>query len=221
MEVCWRFGRKTEMLEVEIKNRNNATVGNIKLNDKVFSVPINGPLLHEAVVNYLANQRQGTHATKTKGLVSGGGKKPWKQKHTGRARAGSIRSPLWRGGGIVFGPQPRDYSYNLPKKAKRLALKTALSLKMSDGAITIIDGLSMDKPKTKEIIATLKNLGLEGEKVLIITPENDKIITLSARNIPGVKVVRVSDLNSYDVLVHGRLLMTKDAVTKLAGEEIK
>jgi large subunit ribosomal protein L4 len=220
MEVCWRFGRKTEMLEVEIKNRNNATVGNIKLNDKVFSVPINGPLLHDAVVNYLANQRQGTHATKTKGLVSGGGKKPWKQKHTGRARAGSIRSPLWRGGGIVFGPQPRDYSYNLPKKAKRLALKTALSLKMSDGAITIIDGLSMDKPKTKEIIATLKNLGLEGEKVLIITPENDKIITLSARNIPGVKVVRVSDLNSYDVLVHGRLLMTKDAVTKLAGEEI-
>ena len=221
MEVCWRFGRKTEMIEVEIKNRNNATVGNIKLNDKVFSVPINGPLLHDAVVNYLANQRQGTHATKTKGLVSGGGKKPWKQKHTGRARAGSIRSPLWRGGGIVFGPQPRDYSYNLPKKAKRLALKTALSLRMSDGAITIIDGLSMDKPKTKEIIATLKNLGLEGEKVLIITPENDKIITLSARNIPGVKVVRVSDLNSYDVLVHGRLLMTKDAVTKLAGEEIK
>lgn len=220
MEVCWRFGRKTEMIEVEIKNRNNATVGNIKLNDKVFSVPTNGPLLHDAVVNYLANQRQGTHATKTKGLVSGGGKKPWKQKHTGRARAGSIRSPLWRGGGIVFGPQPRDYSYNLPKKAKRLALKTALSLKMSDGAITIIDGLSMDKPKTKEIIATLKNLGLEGEKVLIITPENDKIITLSARNIPGVKVVRVSDLNSYDVLVHGRLLMTKDAVTKLAGEEI-
>jgi len=181
------------MIEVEIKNRNNATVGNIKLNDKVFSVPINGPLLHDVVVNYLANQRQGTHATKTKGLVSGGGKKPWKQKHTGRARAGSIRSPLWRGGGIVFGPQPRDYSYNLPKKAKRLALKTALSLKMSDGAITIIDGLSMDKPKTKEIIATLKNLGLEGEKVLIITPENDKIITLSARNIPGVKVVRVSN----------------------------
>jgi large subunit ribosomal protein L4 len=209
------------MPEVEIKNRNNATVGNIKLNDKVFSVPINGPLLHDAVVNYLANQRHGTHATKTKGLVSGGGKKPYKQKHTGRARAGSNRSPLWRGGGIVFGPQPRDYSYNLPKKAKRLALKTALSLKMSDGAITIIDGLSMDKPKTKEIIATLKNLGLEGEKVLIITPENDKIITLSARNITGVKVVRVSDLNSYDVLVHGRLLMTKDAVTKLAGEEIK
>lgn len=221
MELCWRFGRKTEMPEVEIKNRNNATVGNIKLNDKVFSVPINGPLLHDAVVNYLANQRHGTHATKTKGLVSGGGKKPYKQKHTGRARAGSNRSPLWRGGGIVFGPQPRDYSYNLPKKAKRLALKTALSLKMSDGAITIIDGLSMDKPKTKEIIATLKNLGLEGEKVLIITPENDKIITLSARNITGVKVVRVSDLNSYDVLVHGRLLMTKDAVTKLAGEEIK
>src|SRR4030066_1191887 len=146
MEVCWRFGRKTEMLEVEIKNRNNATVGNIKLNDKVFSVPINGPLLHDAVVNYLANQRQGTHATKTKGLVSGGGKKPWKQKHTGRARAGSIRSPLWRGGGSGFGPQPRDYSYNLPKNVKKLALKTALSLKLSIGAITLFDGFQLIKP---------------------------------------------------------------------------
>lgn len=208
------------MPEVEIKDRNNTVVGSIKLDDKVFSVPLGEPLLHEAVVNFLANQRQGTHATKTKGLVSGGGKKPWKQKHTGRARAGSIRSPLWRGGGIVFGPQPRDYSYNLPKKAKRLALKTALSLKMSGGAITIIDGFLMDKPKTKDMIATLKNLGLEGEKILIITPENDKIIILSARNIPGVKVVRVSDLNSYDVLVHDRLLMIKDAIAKLIGEEI-
>jgi len=209
------------MPEVEIKDRNNATVGSIKLDDKVFSVPLKEQLLHDAVVNFLANQRQGTHATKTRGLVSGGGKKPWRQKHTGRARAGSNRSPLWRGGGIVFGPQPRDYSYNLPKKAKRLALKTALSLKMSEEAITIIDGFSIDKPKTKDMIATLKNLGLEGKKLLIITPENDKIVILSARNIPGVKVVRVSDLNSYEVLVHGRLLITKDAVTKLAGEEIK
>lgn len=209
------------MPEVEIKDRNNTTVGSIKLDDKVFSVPLREPLLHDAVVNFLANQRQGTHATKTKGLVSGGGKKPWRQKHTGRARAGSIRSPLWRGGGIVFGPQPRNYSYNLPKKAKRLALKTALSLKMSEEAITIIDGFSIDKPKTKDMIATLKNLGLEGKKLLIITPENDKIVILSARNIPGVKVVRVSDLNSYDVLVHGRLLITKDAVSKLTGEDIK
>ena len=209
------------MPEVEIKDRNNATVGSIKLDDKVFSVPLREPLLHDAVISFLSNQRQGTHATKTRGLVSGGGKKPWRQKHTGRARAGSIRSPLWRGGGIIFGPQPRDYSYNLPKKAKRLALKTALSLKMSEEAITIIDRFSIDKPKTKDMIATLKNLGLEGKRLLIITPENDKIVILSARNIPGVKVVKVSDLNSYDVLVHGRLLITKDAVTKLAGEEIR
>src|SRR3990170_3053725 len=133
MEVCWRFGRKTEMVEVEIKNRNNATVGNIKLNDKVFSVPINGPLLHDAVVNHLANQRQGTHSTKTKGLVSGGGKKPYKQKHTGRARAGSNRSPIWRGGGTTFGPQPRDYSYSMPKQARKTALYGALSRKIADG----------------------------------------------------------------------------------------
>src|SRR3989337_2550191 len=162
MEVCWRFGRKTEMLEVEIKNRNNATVGNIKLNDKVFSVPINGPLLHDAVVNYLANQRQGTHATKTKGLVRGGGKKPWKQKHTGRARAGSIRSPLWRGGGIVFGPQPRDYSYKLPKNLKKRALGEALSAKLSGGEMTVVDSITMEKPRTKEMVRILKNLDLDG-----------------------------------------------------------
>jgi large subunit ribosomal protein L4 len=209
------------MPEVEIKDRNNTTVGSINLDDKIFSVPFKESLLHEVVVNFLANQRQGTHATKTRGLVSGGGRKPWRQKHTGRARAGSIRSPLWRGGGIIFGPQPRDYSYDLPKNIKRLALKTALSLKMSERAITIIDGFSMDRPKTKNMIETLKNLGLEGEGVLIITPEKNEVVALSARNIPGVKVVRVSDLNSYDVLVHRRLLMTKDAAATFKEKETR
>jgi large subunit ribosomal protein L4 len=209
------------MPEVEIKDRNNTTVGSINLDDKIFSVPLKESLLHEAVVNFLANQRQGTHATKTRGLVSGGGRKPWRQKHTGRARAGSIRSPLWKGGGTTFGPQPRDYSYDLPKKTKRLALKTALSLKMSEMAITIIDGFSLDMPKTKNMIETLKNLGLEGEGVLIVTPEKNEVVALSARNIPGVKVVRVSDLNSYDVLVHRKLLMTKDAAATLKTKEAR
>lgn len=206
------------MPEVDIKDINNITIGSIKLDDKVFSVPVNTPLLHDYMVNYLANQRQGTHATKTRGLVSGGGRKPWRQKHTGRARAGSIRSPLWRGGGIVFGPLPRDYSYTLPKKVKRMALKTALSLKMSEGAITVIDRFILEKPKTKELVSTLKNFGLQREKVLIIIPDNNKVVTLSARNVPWVKVVRISDLNPYDVFVHSRILITKEAAIKFTDE---
>jgi len=200
--------------EVQIKDKSNNTVGKMELRDDIFGVDMKPTVVHQAVVNFLANQRQGTHATKTKGLVRGGGKKPFKQKHTGRARAGSIRSPLWRGGGIVFGPQPRDYSYNLPKKVKKLALKTALSMKMSEGEITIIDGLSIDKPKTKDMVSILKKFGLEGKRTLIVIPEKDEAVTLSARNIPGLKVVRVSDLNTYNVLVHERLIITKDAISR-------
>ncbi|MBM4140611.1 MAG: 50S ribosomal protein L4 [Nitrospira sp.] len=202
------------MPEVQIKDKDNNIVGKMELRDDIFGVDMKPTVVHQAVVNFLANQRQGTHATKTKGLVRGGGKKPFKQKHTGRARAGSIRSPLWRGGGIVFGPQPRDYSYNLPKKVKKLALKTALSMKMSEGEITIIDGLSIDKPKTKDMVSILKKFGLEGKRTLIVIPEKDEAVTLSARNIPGLKVVRVSDLNTYNVLVHERLIMTKDAISR-------
>lgn len=202
------------MPEVQIKDKSNNTVGKMELRDDIFGVDMKPTVVHQAVVNFLANQRQGTHATKTKGLVRGGGKKPFKQKHTGRARAGSIRSPLWRGGGIVFGPQPRDYSYNLPKKVKKLALKTALSMKMSEGEITIIDGLSIDKPKTKDMVSILKKFGLEGKRTLIVIPEKDEAVTLSARNIPGLKVVRVSDLNTYNVLVHERLIITKDAISR-------
>jgi large subunit ribosomal protein L4 len=205
---------------VELKDRNNNIIGKINLRDEVFGLQVKPAVLHEGVTNYLANQRQGTHATKTKGLVRGGGRKPFKQKHTGRARAGSNRSPLWRGGGTTFGPQPRDYSYDLPKKVKRIAVKTALSIKISEGAITVIDGFSLTQPKTKDMVTTLKNLGFEGEKVLIVTPEKDEVVILSARNIPGVRVVRVSDLNSYDVIVSNKLLMTKDAVSRLGAAEV-
>ena len=203
-------------MEVEVKDINNNTVGKIDLDDAIFSVSPKEAVLHEAIINFLANQRQGTHATKTKGLVSGGGKKPWRQKHTGRARAGSIRSPLWRGGGVVFGPQPRDYSYDLPKKSKRLALRMALSMKMSDGEITIIDKFSTDKPKTKEMVGILKNLGLYKKSVLIVLPEKDEKVILSARNLPGVKVMRVLDLNAYTVMACNKLLFTKDAAKRVS-----
>ena len=204
------------MPEFEVKDKNNKAVGKISLSDNVFGVKAKDGVLHNAVVNFLANQRQGTHATKTKGLVSGGGKKPWKQKHTGRARSGSSRSPLWRGGGIVFGPQPRDYSYAIPKKARRLALKVALSGKLSDGEIVVIEALPLEKPKTKEMISVLKRLELDGKSTLIIVPEHNEAIVLSTRNIPGVTVTRVSDLNCYDVAAHSRLLMTRQAAEMLS-----
>jgi len=204
------------MPEFEVKDKNNKPVGKINLSDDVFGVKAKDGVLHNAVVNFLANQRQGTHATKTKGLVSGGGKKPWKQKHTGRARSGSNRSPLWRGGGIIFGPQPRDYSYAIPKKARRLALKAALSGKLADGEIIVVETLSLEKPQTKEMISVLKGLELNGKSTLIIVPEHDETIVLSARNIPGVTVTRVSDLNCYDVAAHSRLLMTRQAAEMLS-----
>lgn len=206
------------MPEIEIKDKNNKSVERINIPDSIFAVSAKAGVVHSSVVNYLANQRQGTHATKTKGLVRGGGRKPWKQKHTGRARAGSSRSPLWRGGGTVFGPKPRDYSYALPKKAKRLALHAMLSGKITDGEVTVINELVMEKPHTREMVALLEKLGLNGKSILIILPEKDENVLLSARNIPGVTVRRVSDLNSYEVAVHKGLLMTKQAVEKFAEE---
>jgi large subunit ribosomal protein L4 len=207
------------MPELEVRDKNNNTVEKINVSDDVFGIKAKKSVMYEAVINFLANQRQGTHATKTKGLVSGGGKKPWRQKHTGRARAGSIRSPLWRGGGVVFGPQPRDYSYKLPKKMKRLALMAALNEKFLTGEIVVINELFIEKPKTKEMISILNNLGLNDKSVLIVLPERDNIIMLSARNIPNVNVARAADLNTYDVITHNTLLMTKEAIIKL--EETK
>ncbi len=203
------------MPQVEVKDINNNVVGTVSLPESIFAVKVNEGLLHAAVVNYLANQRQGTHATKTRGMVRGGGRKPWRQKHTGRARHGSIRSPLWRGGGVVFGPQPRDYSYRMPKKQRRLALKAALSAKLQDGELIVVDSLNIDEPRTKKMVEVLKGLGIDGQSVLVVTKEKDENVLLSARNIPGVTVMRAQDLNTYEVLVHERVVLTREALQKI------
>ena len=203
------------MPEINIKDKNNTSVGKMDVPESIFGVTAKQGVLHSAVVNFLANQRQGTAATKTKGMVSGGGKKPWKQKSTGRARAGSSRSPLWRGGGTVFGPQPRDYSYSLPKKAKKAALNAAISGKLADGEIIVIDGFGLVKPSTKDMVLLLKNLGLTGKSTLIVVPEKNDAVLLSARNIPGVKVTRVTDLNPYEVAANSWILFDRQAVEML------
>ncbi|MBF0566341.1 MAG: 50S ribosomal protein L4 [Nitrospirae bacterium] len=209
------------MLEAEIKDKSNNVVEKVGLPEGVFGLEVRQDILHTAVLNYLANQRQGTHATKTRGLVRGGGRKPWKQKHTGRARHGSIRSPLWRGGGTIFGPLPRDYSYKLNKKVKRLALKTALSSKYSDGELSIVNEIEMPKPRTKDVIALMAALQLNGKKVLIVLPDSDSSnnVVLSSRNIPGITVARPSDINTYYVLAHDHVLMTKNALETIRGLE--
>jgi large subunit ribosomal protein L4 len=207
------------MPEIEIKDRDNKIIEKMNLREDVFGVQVKRGILHQVVVNFLANQRQGTHSTKTKGLLSGGGRKPFKQKHTGRARAGSNRSPLWRGGGTVFGPQPRDYSYKVPKKVKRRALMAALHEKLYSNEIVVIDSIPMEKPRTKDMMSILKNLGLDKKSVLIVLPEHNDSVALSARNIPGVHITRAMDLNTYDVIASNMLLMTREALTRL--QEIK
>lgn len=206
------------MFEIEVKDINNNVKGKIVLSEIVFNSNASESVVHSAVVSYLANQRQGTHATKTISMVSGGGKKPWRQKKTGRARHGSIRSPIWRGGGIVFGPQPRDYYINLPKNMKKTALCKALTMKLSDGEIAVVDSISMDKPKTKDMIKILNNIALSGKTVLIVLPEKDDNVMLSVRNIPTADVVRVSDLNAYQVAAFDYILFTADAISKLQNK---
>jgi large subunit ribosomal protein L4 len=201
------------MSEVELINKENKSVGKVELPEDIFGVKVNKELLYEVVHNHLANKRQGNAATKTKGLISGGGKKPYKQKGTGRARAGSNRSPLWRGGGTIFGPQPRDYSYKLPKKAKWLALSSALAAKFKDNEVVILDNFSIAEPKTKAVRSILKDMGLTN--VLIIIPEKNVNLELAVRNIPGVNIARVSELNVYSILAHQKLLIIKDAIEKL------
>lgn len=203
------------MLEIEIRDINNNPKGKVSLSEAIFNNAASESVVHSAVVSYLANQRQGTHATKTRGLVSGGGKKPWKQKKTGRARHGSIRSPLWRGGGIIFGPQPRDYSINLPQNMKKTALYKALTMKLSDSELGVVDSIPIDKPRTKDLINILKNMGLSEKTVLIVLPEKDDNIMLSVRNIPTADVVRVSDLSAYHIAAFDYVLFTADAISKL------
>ncbi|HXX58223.1 MAG TPA: 50S ribosomal protein L4 [Thermodesulfovibrionales bacterium] len=203
------------MPDIELKDTSNKVKGTVSLPEEMFGFGERKDILHASVVTYLANQRQGTHATKTKGLVSGGGKKPWKQKHTGRARAGSSRSPLWRKGGTVFGPQPRDYALKLPRSLKRRALAEALSAKLTGGEIMVVESITVDKPKTKTMVEVLRNLGLDGKSVLIVIPGKDHNILLASRNIPRVDVERVTNLNSYQILTHDRILMTRDAVSTM------
>ncbi len=207
------------MAEIDIINSENNVVGKYVL-QKIDPSSVRKEVIHDVVVNYLANQRQGTHATKTRGLVRGGGRKPWRQKHTGRARQGSIRSPLWRGGGTIFGPQPRDYSYSLPSKMKRVALREAIEGKISDKELIVIDNLNITRPKTKDMVSLIKRLNLEGKSILIVTPEKDENVILSARNIPGVSVVRIQDLNAYNIVTHDMVIINRDAMGLLEEQRI-
>ncbi len=201
------------MPTVAVYNINGEQVGELALKDEIFGVEVNESVLHDAVVMQLANRRRGTHNTKTRSEVSGGGRKPWRQKGTGRARHGSIRSPIWRGGGVTFGPQPRDYSYSLPKKARKLALKSALSAKTNAGEIVILDELNLDQPKTRDMVKILNNLKVDD--ALVVTAGKDEAVEKSARNIPSVKPLYVDVLNTYDLLAYDKLVITKEAVTRV------
>lgn len=200
------------MPTVDVLNMQGETVGQMQLADAVFGIEANEHVMHLAVVRHLAALRSGTHDTKTRAEVRGGGRKPWRQKGTGRARAGSRVSPIWRGGGITFGPHPRSYQLDMPKKVRRLALRSALSTKAQNGQLIVLDELAVDAPKTKTIVAMLQALG--AEKALIVTSFADENVFLSARNIPGVTVVETNSANVYEVLKHNFLILTKDAVAK-------
>ncbi|HZX21631.1 MAG TPA: 50S ribosomal protein L4 [Clostridia bacterium] len=202
------------MPKVIIYNISGDQVGEIELNDNVFGIEVNEHVLHEAVKNQLANKRQGTQSTKTRAEVRGGGRKPWRQKGTGRARVGSIRSPLWIGGGVTFAPKPRDYSYRLPKKARKLAMKSALTSKVNNDEIIVLDELNIRAPKTKDMVGILKNLNID-KKALIVINEKDEAVIKSARNIPGIKTTSVNTLNVYDILKYDKFIITKDAVQKV------
>ena len=201
------------MAKVSVYNMEGKEVGTIDLNDAVFGAPINENLVHMAVVQQLANNRQGTQKAKTRSEVSGGGRKPWRQKGTGHARQGSTRSPQWTGGGVVFAPVPRDYSFKLNKKEKRAAVKSALSSRVTDGKLIVVDELKFDEIKTKKFAAVMENLKVT--KALVVLGEMDKNVILSARNIPNVKTAQVNTINVYDILKGDTLVLTKDAVAKI------
>lgn len=201
------------MPKVALYNMKGEQVGDIELSENVFGAEINNAAMHQVVKMQLANKRQGTQSALTRAEVSGGGIKPWRQKGTGRARQGSIRAPQWIHGGIVFAPKPRDYSYTVPKKIKRIALKSALSSKVVDEEIFVVDELKLDAPKTKVVADMLK--ALDAKKTLIVVSEKDDTVYRSARNIEGVKVLPVNNLNVYDILKYHKFIITKDAVSKV------
>ena len=201
------------MANVTVYNMEGKEVGNMDLNDAVFGVEINEHLVHMAVVQQLANNRQGTQKAKTRSEVSGGGRKPWRQKGTGHARQGSTRSPQWTGGGVVFAPKPRDYSFKMNKKEKRIALLSALSSKVADNKIVVLDAFNLDEVKTKKFAEVMSNLKVD--KALVVIEGENKNVVLSGRNIPTVKVSATNEINTYDVLKYETLVVTKAAVEKL------
>jgi large subunit ribosomal protein L4 len=202
------------MPKVALYNISGEQIDDIELNDNVFGVEVNQHVLYEVVKNQLANKRQGTQSVKTRAEVRGGGRKPWRQKGTGRARQGSIRAPHFVGGGVSFAPKPRDYSYSVPKKVRRLAMKSALSSKVLDNELFVIDEIKIDAPKTKEIANILKNLN-SSKKALIVMDRKDENIIKSARNIKGVQTALVNTINVYDILKYDAFIITKDAVKKV------
>lgn len=202
------------MPTVQILDMSGKEVGSIDLSDAVFGIKPNANVMHDVVVNYLANQRQGTQSTLTRAEVRGGGKKPWRQKGTGHARQGSTRSPQWRHGGIALGPKPRSYRYTLNRKVKRLAMKSAFSSKVLEESLIVLDALNLENYSTKTIVNMLESLGVE-KKALIVLPEKNDQVIKSARNIPGTKTALVGTLNVYDILNASKLIVVKDAVGKL------
>jgi large subunit ribosomal protein L4 len=202
------------MPTVSVYDMTGKETGKMELSDAVFGIEPNQAVMHSAVVNYLANQRQGTQSTLTRAEVSGGGKKPWKQKGTGHARQGSTRAPQWTHGGIAFGPKPRSYRYAIPKKMRRLALKSAFSDKVASGDMIVLDALQLEEIKTKTVASMLTALGAD-RKVILVLPEKNDVAVKSARNIPGVRTALVNTLNTYDVLNADKFIVVKDAVAQL------
>lgn len=198
-------------MDIPVYNKIGEKIDSVQLDER-FGGPVRKALLRDAVLMYEANKRQGNASTKTKGEVAGGGKKPWVQKHTGRARAGSIRSPLWKGGGVVFGPKPREYSYAIPKKARKRALFSALAARVRDNEVVVVEDLNFDAPKTKQMVEILKALGINGLRCLIVIPNANEMVWKSARNIPSVKVMNSAELNAYEVLKSEKVLLTRGAL---------
>ena len=198
-----------------VYDMTNTKVGDIELSEDIFGVEINEGLVHQALVMQLASQRLGTHSTKTRGEVRGGGKKPWRQKGTGRARAGSRRSPLWRGGGTIFGPHPRKYAFSMPRKQRRLALKCVLTDKLNEGNLIVLDKLNFDEPKTKKFVEFQKTFGVDGCKSLFITAELIENVTRSSNNLQNAKAIAELQLNVFDILHSDKLFLTKAAVAKI------
>ena len=203
------------MPTVAVYDMTNNKVGDLELSEEIFGVEINEGLVHQAVVMQMASWRLGTHSTKTRADVRGGGKKPWRQKGTGRARAGSRRSPLWRGGGTIFGPHPRDYSFTMPRKQRRLALKCVLTDKVKEGNLIVLDELNFDEPKTKKFVELQKTFGVDGCKSLFITNELIDNVSRSSNNLQNAKAIAALQLNVYDILNSDKLFLTKDAVAKI------